>query len=151
MTRSGRLLVVVATGVALAATTSLPARATAEGLSTQSAFGGPTKSVAAPGGPGWNVYTSSVPLTAKVKVVKGKKNADGSCTLSRSGSVRPGGAAVHSDEIAFNASTCEFQISKFQLSNDEAVATDAAGESTEVSAETRSLAVSHRAAPVSGR
>ena len=32
MTRSGRLLVVVATGVALATTTSLPARATAEGL-----------------------------------------------------------------------------------------------------------------------
>jgi len=90
---------------------------------------GPTRSVAKPAGSGWKVYTDSVPLSAKVSVVQGKKNRDGSCTLSASGSVPPGGLAVHSDEIAFNASTCESQISEYQLSNEEALAADTAGES----------------------
>ena len=134
MKRSGRFLDLVAAGVALGATASLPAGASAGGSSTVSVIDGPARSVAAPSGPGWKVYASSVPLSAKVTVVEGKKNVDGSCTLSESGSVPPGGLAEHSDEIAFNASTCESQISQYRLSNEEAVVADAVGESTGVAA-----------------
>lgn len=129
MKSSSRLFVLLAMGSALAATASLSDGASASSHSAVTMPNEPTRTVSPPAGPGWNVYTDSVPLSATVSIVEGKKNADGSCTFSASGSVPPGGLAVHSDEIAFNATTCESQVSEYQLSNDEAVAADAAGES----------------------
>lgn len=129
MKSPSRILTLLAVGSALALSASISDGASASSLTATTVADGPTRPVSPPAGPGWKTYADSVPTSATVSVVKGRKNRDGSCTLSASGTVPPGGLAVHSDEIAFNASTCESQISEYRLSNEEAVAADAAGES----------------------
>lgn len=132
MSRSARAIRFIGIVASLVLSTAAATQATAA-----DAPNGPMMAVERPTGTGWRVYASSVPAGARVSIIKGKKNANGSCTLSQSGSVEPGGLAVHSDEIAFNLTTCESQLADYELSNAEAVTADASGE--------RGAAASHAA------
>ncbi len=129
--RTGRLSLLFAMGIALVTSASLTSIASAiEAPPSNSVLDGATRRIPAPAGPDWTIYADAVPVSAKVVTIEGRKNPDGSCTISDSGSVPPGGLAVRSDEIAFNPITCQSQIARYRLSNEEAALADDAAEDT---------------------
>jgi hypothetical protein len=69
-------------------------------------------SASAAAGSDWIVYATSSSLAADTPatLIQGARGTDGACKLTGSGELKPGQAAVQTDELAFNPKTCQSKM-----------------------------------------